>query len=88
MISLLKRRGVKKAALFGSVARGEQTPRSDIDLLVEFSITPTLLEVAHLQRELERLVRKPVDLVTYRSLHPRIKQRILKDQKILYENRS
>jgi predicted nucleotidyltransferase len=84
-ISLLKKRGVKKAAVFGSVARGEQTSKSDIDLLVEFQATPTLLEMARLQRELEHITKKPVDLVTYRSLHPLIRRRILRDQKVLYE---
>ncbi len=85
MISLLKRRGVKKAALFGSVARGEQTSQSDIDLVVEFSKTPTLFEMAKLQRELEVIVKKPIDLVTYRSLHPLIREHVLNDQKVLYE---
>ncbi len=85
MISLLKRRGVKKAALFGSVARGEQTSQSDIDLVVEFSKTPTLFEMARLQRELEVIVKKPIDLVTYRSLHPLIRENVLNDQRVLYE---
>lgn len=85
MVSLLKRRGVKKAAVFGSVARGQETAQSDIDLVVEFSTTPTLFEMAKLQRELEVIVKKPIDLVTYRSLHPLIKQQVMKDQKVLYE---
>ena len=85
MVSLLKRRGVKKAAVFGSVARGRQTAQSDIDLVVEFSATPTLFEMAKLQRELEVIVKKPIDLVTYRSLHPLIRERVMKDQQVLYE---
>lgn len=81
---LLKKHGVKKAAIFGSVARGDATATSDIDLLVEFRGKKTLFDLAGLRIELEERLKKKIDLVTYRSLHPLLKERILNEQKIIY----
>ncbi|OYT66952.1 hypothetical protein B6V00_02395, partial [ANME-1 cluster archaeon ex4572_4] len=72
--------GVKKAALFGSVARGEATEESDIDLLIEFEGRKSLLDLAGLKLELQELLRRRVDLLTYKSLHPLLKERILSEQ--------
>ncbi|MEW6448055.1 MAG: nucleotidyltransferase family protein [Bacillota bacterium] len=77
---VLNRYGVVCAALFGSQARGEATGDSDIDFLVEFGDERTLLDLAALQIELEEALGKKVDVLTYRSLHPRIKDRVLRDQ--------
>lgn len=63
--------------LFGSYVRGEQRSRSDIDVLVEFDETPSLLEIARLQRELSQLLGKRVDLVLKSSLKPHIGKFIL-----------
>ena len=65
--------------LFGSHARGEQRRRSDIDVLVEFSETPSLLELARLQRELSLLLGKRVDLALKDALKPHIGKRILEE---------
>ena len=75
----LKRQGVTKAALFGSVARGEAKQSSDVDLLVAFKGRKTLLDLAGLQIELQDILGKKVDVVTYRSLHPRLKSYIMHD---------
>ncbi len=72
--------GVKKAALFGSVVRGEAGDDSDIDLLVEFEPGRSLLDMAGLKLELEKLLGKNIDIVTYNSLHPLLRDRILKEQ--------
>jgi len=80
LIDVLKRHDVKKAALFGSVARGESTEESDIDLLIEFEGRKSLLDLAGLQLELQDAVKRPVDVLTYKSLHPRLKERILREQ--------
>ncbi len=80
----LKRQGVTKAALFGSVVRGELKKTSDIDILVEFKPGKTLLDLAGLQIELEDLLKRKVDVVTYRSLHPLLRDRILKEQQPIY----
>jgi hypothetical protein len=80
LIDILKRHDVKKAALFGSVARGEATEESDIDLLIEFEGRKSLLDLAGLQLELQDAVKRQVDVLTYKSLHPRLKDRILREQ--------
>lgn len=76
---ILKRQGITKAALFGSVARGEATKTSDIDLLIEFKGRKSLFELVGLELELQDLLGKKVDVVTYRSLHSRLKPYILRD---------
>jgi len=82
--AVLKKYGVKRAALFGSIARGEATEESDIDLLVEFEEGKSLLDLAGLKLELEDLLRKKVDVLTYASLHPLLKERILSEQEVIF----
>ncbi|UCE66738.1 MAG: nucleotidyltransferase family protein [Candidatus Zixiibacteriota bacterium] len=79
----LEKYGVIKAALFGSAVRDEATEESDIDLLVEFEEGRSLLDLAGLKLELERLLNRKVDVVTYRSLHPLLKDRILSNQIVI-----
>lgn len=79
----LKKHGVKRAALFGSVVRGEATEESDIDLLVEFKGRKSLLDLAGLKLELEELLGRKVDVLTYGSLHPLLKERILSEQEVI-----
>jgi predicted nucleotidyltransferase len=73
----LKKRGVASVAVFGSVARGDATAESDIDLLVEFSVVPDLIEFSALQRWLSQRLGRKVDLVTKPALHPLLRNRIL-----------
>lgn len=80
----LKRQGVVKAALFGSVVRGKLKKNSDIDVLVQFKPGKSLLDLVGLGLELETLLKRKVDVVTYNSLHPLLRDRILKEQKIIY----
>jgi len=56
------------------------TDESDVDLLVEFEGRRSLLDLAHLKNELEDAVDRRVDLLTYKSLHPLLKERILAEQ--------
>ena len=72
--------GVIKAGLFGSFARGESTKSSDIDILVKFKGTKSLLDLAGLEIELEKKLNKKVDLLTYDSIHPLLKKRILSEE--------
>lgn len=74
---LRERYGVRALWLFGSYVRGEQRERSDLDVLVEFERTPTLLEFAALQRNLNILLGIKVDLVMKTALKPEIGRRIL-----------
>ena len=88
IVPILKTQGVLKAALFGSVVRGEAKKRSDIDILVRFSGRKSLLDLVRLQFILEDKLGRKVDLLTYDSVHPLLKDIILKEQKVIYEKRS
>lgn len=70
---------VKSLAVFGSVARGEATDRSDIDLLVEFNQPIGLFEFIRLKYYLETLIGSKVDLVTPDALHPALRDSILNE---------
>lgn len=77
---VLKSHNVKRAAVFGSFARGEEKEDSDIDILVEFKGKKSLLDLAGLEIELEKRLNRKVDLLTYKSIHPLLRDRILKEQ--------
>lgn len=79
-IPVLKEAGVTRSSLFGSVARGEAREDSDIDILVEVPSGTGLFAFVGLQHKLEDVLGKKVDLVTYKSIHPLLKESILKSQ--------
>jgi uncharacterized protein len=80
VVSILKKRGVKKAGIFGSFARGKQKINSDIDILVKFDDSFGLFALVRLKRELEKALGRNVDLIEYNYLHPRIKKQALKEE--------
>jgi hypothetical protein len=63
--------------------RGEHRGDSDIDILVEFEGEKSLLDLARLKIELEKVLRRRVDVLTYGSLHPLLRDRILQEQKVI-----
>ena len=65
--------------VFGSVARGEDGPSSDIDLLVDLAADADLFDIAGLNVELQRLLGHPVDVVPARMLKPRVASSALSD---------
>lgn len=83
-LPILKKYGVTKAALFGSVVRGEATEKSDIDMLVELPKKTSLFDFIDIQLALEDTLGKKVDLVEYDAIKPRLKPYILYDQKPFY----
>ena len=83
MLPILRRYDVARAALFGSIARGENKKASDIDLLVEFKGQKSLLDLAGLKIALEEALKTKVDVLTYNSLHPLLKDKILSEQKVI-----
>ena len=86
IISYLRQYDPERIGIFGSYARGEETPESDIDILVKFNKTLTLLDLAKIHIELSRKVGKKIDLVTEPSLkNERLKSYIYKDLDIIYE---
>ena len=77
---------VLKAFLFGSFSRGEALNDSDIDILVKFKETISLLELVHIHRELSALLGKRVDLITEQAVkNKRIKKYIYDDLQIIFE---
>ncbi len=80
IVGILRRNDVIRASFFGSIVRGEMTEESDIDILVEFDGKKSLLDLAHLKNELEDAINRRVDLLTFKSLHPRLRDRILSEQ--------
>ncbi len=87
IIPILKRYGVVKAGLFGSFVRGEARKSSDIDILIQFKGRKSLLDLVGLKLELEGRLKRKVDVLTYNSIHPLLKDRILKEEVRIYEKR-
>lgn len=85
ILPILERQGVEKAGIFGSAVRGKMQETSDIDFLVELAKDKTLFDLISLKLALEKALKKEVDVLTYNSLHPLLKNRILNEQKIIYE---
>jgi len=76
---LRERYGVRELQLFGSCLRGEQSKRSDLDVLVEFDRVPSLFEFIRLERHLGELLGMKVDLVMKSALKPTIGRYILEE---------
>lgn len=75
----LEKYGVDSLSLFGSFAKEEQGKKSDIDLLVKFKNPVGLFEFMELRDHLEDILGAPIDLVTEKSLHPYLREKILKE---------
>lgn len=81
-----KTQPVVKAWLFGSFARGEETPLSDVDLLVQYEGEGiSLLQHASMLNDLERIIERPVDIVEDGTLRPRIMENVNQERKLIYE---
>ena len=78
-----RRHGVPRLRVFGSWARGEAGPDSDLDLLVNVEPGTSLLDVIGLQRALEDLVGNKVDVLTEDGVSPYLKERILAEARSL-----
>lgn len=82
---ICRRYGIKTLAVFGSVARGEEASESDIDLLYELRPGARLgWEIEDLAAELSTLWGRPVDLVARVAVHPRIRDRVLDESRLVY----
>lgn len=79
-VPVLKEAGVTRSSIFGSYVRGEERGDSDIDMLVEVPRGTGLFGFIGLQHKLEGALNKKVDLVTYKSIHPLLRDSILKEQ--------
>ncbi len=82
---LAARYGLTELAVFGSTARGESTPASDVDLMyVRGPLAPRGLAFLALQSDLEDLLGRRVDLVPREGLHWLIRDQVIEDAEILY----
>jgi predicted nucleotidyltransferase len=77
ILDLAARHGARNVRVFGSVARGDDQPDSDIDLLVDVEPGRTLLDIIGLEQDLERLLGRKVDVLTDVGLSPYLQRRIL-----------
>jgi hypothetical protein len=84
LITFCQRNDIAYLGLFGSFSRGEQTKGSDIDFLVRFSETKSLIDHIRMEEELEDLLGIKVDLVTEKSLSPYITPHVQENMKGLY----
>ena len=78
---VLKRYGVVRAGIFGSVARGEAGPESDLDLLVEYrpNLRKSLFDLVHLNDELEAVAGRKVEVCEYHLLREIIRDNVMAD---------
>jgi len=80
VLPVLKRHKVSRAALFGSCVKGTLKKGSDIDILVDIKEDISLLDYIGIKLELERALKRKVDLVEYSTIKPLIRERILQEQ--------
>ena len=81
---VLKNKGARKIAIFGSYARDEEKPGSDIDIIVEFSERKSLLALVRIERELSEILGIRVDLLTEKSISPYLIDSIKKEMESIY----
>jgi len=84
ILPVLQKYDVSKASVFGSQVRGEADESSDLDLLVEFIGRKSLFDLVNLKFALEEILQCKVDVLTYNSIHPLIKDAILSEEVIIY----
>jgi predicted nucleotidyltransferase/DNA-binding XRE family transcriptional regulator len=76
LLDLAARHGAESLRVFGSVARGEDTPESDVDMVVDFPFGIGLFELGVFERELSDLLKVKVDLVPSDGLRPRVRDEV------------
>ena len=77
ILQLARSHGASNVRVFGSVARGEATDRSDVDLLVDMDAGRSMLDLCALEEDLEQMLGRPVEIGT--SLYPTIRDRVLRE---------
>ena len=85
IIETLKPYNPRRIAIFGSYARNENQPGSDLDILVDFYQTVNLFDIVGIEQDLAEQLGIKVDLVTEASMHPKIRHRIIREMKVIHE---
>lgn len=84
VLPILRKHAVKRAAIFGSFARGEARAKSDVDILIEYKTkNKSLFDLVDLKSELEETLDRKVDVITYNSIYWRIREQILAEQVVI-----
>lgn len=84
VVPILKRHAVKRAAIFGSFARGDAKARSDVDILIKYkSKSKSLFDLVDLKSDLEKALERKVDVITYDSIYWRIRETVLAEQVVI-----
>jgi hypothetical protein len=78
ILAIAAKRGARNVRVFGSVARGDERPDSDVDFLVDLEPGRSLFDLGGLHADLESLLGRPVDLVTAAGLRPRVRGDVLR----------
>lgn len=84
ILDVLTRHGAVRIALFGSVARGDAGPESDVGVLVRFGGRKSLFELIAIEQELSDAVGRHVDLVTEQAVDSRLRPSIARDEIVLF----
>ena len=87
LIEICRQNDVAKLGVFGSMARGEATEQSDIDLLVYFAQRKSLLAMVALERQISAALGRKVDLLTEAALSPYLRDTIKSEMVVIYEAR-
>jgi hypothetical protein len=85
VVNICHKNDVAMLGVFGSVARGEATEQSDVDLLVRFSKQKSLLGASDLAIQIETAIGKRVDLFTEAAISPYIRDQVKRELQIIYE---
>jgi len=75
--ALARKHGLDSIAVFGSMARGDASANSDVDLLVDYQQPVSGFALGELLMDAQDLLGRKVDIVTVKALHPRLRARIL-----------
>lgn len=79
LIPILRQNNVIKASIFGSYARGEETKKSDIDMMIKYKGKMSLLDLIGLEQELEEKTGIKFDITTYKSINHLIRDQVYKE---------
>lgn len=82
---LCRENNISMLGVFGSVARGEDTPESDVDLLIKLDKPIGLWKFIALEDKFVEVLGRKVDLATESALHPLIHSNVMRDLEILYK---
>jgi len=83
ILKISRQHGARRVRIFGSTARGQTSPTSDLDILVDMEVTRSLLDIVAIKQDLEDMLGCKVDVVTESALSPYIRQEVLKEAKTL-----